>query len=239
LYNTILKEDNNYHNALKRKIALLIAQRNEKAAIMKLNEYLSLYANDMYAWKELMNLYLKQHNYELAKFACEELLLLPTQAKDATGEVSSGGEDYLLHMLYAEICYNIGGINELHLAIKYFSQSIILGGDENVRALYGLVMSVRNWKELMRGEEISNGNDVKQEESKNESTQTNNSSTNKEDNISSGSGGKGEVWMRRLSADEKELLNTALQKIVKVYVDTQSPLVNIAKEVLLQFTPTS
>ncbi|ETO29748.1 tetratricopeptide repeat protein 35 [Reticulomyxa filosa] len=70
IYNLILKEDNNNTGALKRKIALLISQRNEKAAIHKLNEYLSLV--DAFD--------LKQHNYELAKFACEELLMLPTQS---------------------------------------------------------------------------------------------------------------------------------------------------------------
>ncbi|ETO16234.1 hypothetical protein RFI_21120, partial [Reticulomyxa filosa] len=143
------------------------------------------------------------------------------------GEVTIGGEDYMLQLLYAEICYNIGSINELQLAVKHFSQSIILGGDNNVRALYGLVMSMRNLKELTGG----GGGASEDTAFKNSSDEKD----HKRDTDNDGDGkttasASGEAWMKRLSNEEKDLLNIALQKIAKAYADKQSSLLPLVKD---------
>jgi len=160
-YNRILTEDGNHMLSMKRKIALLLTHKDHKNAIKALNEYLELYSNDKEAWKQLLNLYLTQHNYELAKFVCEEIILIT-------------GEDYLYLMMYAEILYNTGNQHNLTTALKYFSQCILLSSDLNLRCLFGILMCIRALNEI----NVSNSNN--DNDDNDESTLTNISSQNKE-----------------------------------------------------------
>lgn len=178
-YNFILdtKNDPNHMMAHKRRIALQISSNNKIQAIKLLCEYLKLYGSDYEAWKELIILYGDIHNYELCKFSLEELITIQHN-------------NYVLFQLYAEQLYNLGGKENLRLALKYFSQSLLLSSDKNTRSLYGIILTVNALK-----------------------------------------GSKGGI-----SGNDKELIKISAQKLIKNYADSKSKLVNIVKNVLLDFT---
>jgi len=159
LYDSILAQDSNHMGAWKRSIGIMLTTKDHRSAIKSINEYLEFYPNDKEAWKLLLNLYLIQHNYEFAKFVCEELILI-------------NGDDYLYLMLYAEILYNIGNQNNLLIALKYFSQCILLSSNLNLRCLFGILMCLRALNEI----NVSNSNN----DDNSQSNLNNISSLNKE-----------------------------------------------------------
>lgn len=68
--------------------------------------------------------------FKLASYCFEELILAHPQ-------------NYHLYCRYGELLYSIGGQNPKHnlsLAKKYFSYSLKLSPDRNLRSLYGLVL---------------------------------------------------------------------------------------------------
>merc|ERR1712228_526872 len=133
------KNDPNHMMAHKRKIALLIGNKQIIDAIKNLCSYLSLYGSDRDAWKQLLILYSDIHCYDLAKFCVEELITIQH-------------DNYLLFQLYAEQLYNIGGQQNYTNALKYFAQSLLLSSDKNTRSLWGIIMCIRA---LKKSEDLS------------------------------------------------------------------------------------
>lgn len=127
-YKKLSESDENKTSLLKRQIAALSQAEPGGSKVMDtLNKYLGIYQNDKDAWCFMKNLYLRQMNYELAKFCLEELLLISPS-------------DYLLHLQYAEVLTAMGGEEYELLALKYYQQSIWLNDEiSNTRAFAGLL----------------------------------------------------------------------------------------------------
>lgn len=123
-YNAILAADPTNIAAHKRNIALAKAQHNTPQAITLLTRYTKLFASDESGWVELSLLYVAQQAWELAAFCYEELLLLVP-------------EQPLYHCRYAELLYAQG---KYELARQYYAQSVELKPQNNLRALYGILM---------------------------------------------------------------------------------------------------
>jgi len=128
------KNDPNHMMAQKRKIALLISNKQIVESIKLLCQYLKLYGSDRDGWKQLIILYSDIHCYDLAKFCIEELITI-------------NYDNYLLFQLYAEMLYNIGGQKNYTNSLKYFSQSLLLSSDKNTRSLWGIIMCIRALKD--------------------------------------------------------------------------------------------
>jgi len=128
IYKSILEDDPINSGAMKRQIAIRKAIGDNTLAIKLLNEYLKIFMADTDAWQELAELYLEQQMFKNAAFCYEELLL------------ATPG-NYHLHSKYAEILYTSGGYDNLRLARKYFAHSLEMNDTNNVRSLYGLVMT--------------------------------------------------------------------------------------------------
>jgi len=123
-YAAILQADPTNIAAHKRTIALAKSRNNTEQAITLLTRYTKLFASDEAGWTELALLYCQQQAWELAAFCYEELLLLVP-------------EQPLYHCRYAELLYAAG---KYELARQYFAQSVELKPDNNLRALYGILM---------------------------------------------------------------------------------------------------
>jgi len=128
VYQSILEDDPVNSAAMKRQIAIRKALGDNTLAIKLLNEYLKIFMSDTDAWQELAELYLEQQMYKFAALCYEELLL------------ATPG-NYHLHSKYAEIVYTLGGYDNLRLSRKYFAHSLEMNDTNNVRALYGLLMT--------------------------------------------------------------------------------------------------
>jgi len=129
-YDKLIAEDGTNTAAWKRKIASLRSEGNVSAAIKCLNKYLETFSADHYAWEQLLDLYMSQERFELAKFCIEELILLFP-------------ENHVYHTLYAETLHTLGGKSNLELARMYYAQALELKPNNNVRALYGLILCVQ------------------------------------------------------------------------------------------------
>jgi tetratricopeptide (TPR) repeat protein len=125
-YDSLLEKNETNMPIRKRKIAILIAQKNVPKAIKALTEYLELFMSDEEAWLQLSELYLKGMDYRRAAFCVEELLVADPR-------------NHLYHQHYAEMLYTMGGIENLDMARKYFAQSLKINPN-NVRALYGFYL---------------------------------------------------------------------------------------------------
>ena len=124
----ILEEDDANSQARKRKIAIHRARGENTLAISDLNAYLEDFMNDGEAWMELSELYILEQDYQKAAFCCEELIL-------------QNPHNHLYYQKYAEIRYSQGGYENMELAKTYYCQAIKIN-PENMRALYGLLLSV-------------------------------------------------------------------------------------------------
>ncbi|XP_048385399.1 ER membrane protein complex subunit 2 isoform X1 [Stegostoma tigrinum] len=127
MYDAILQEDATNTAARKRKIAILKALGKTTEAIRELNEYLEQFVGDQEAWHELAELYINEHDYGKAAFCLEELMM-------------TNPHNHLYSQHYAEVKYTQGGLENLEISRKYFSQSLKLN-NRNMRALFGLYMS--------------------------------------------------------------------------------------------------
>uniref|UniRef100_A0A8C6KJ80 ER membrane protein complex subunit 2 n=1 Tax=Nothobranchius furzeri TaxID=105023 RepID=A0A8C6KJ80_NOTFU len=125
-YDAILEDDPTNTAARKRKISILKAQGKNGEAIRELNEYLEQFVGDQEAWHELSELYINEHDYGKAAFCLEELMM-------------TNPHNHLYCEQYAEVKYTQGGLENLELSRKYFSQALRLN-NRNMRALFGLYM---------------------------------------------------------------------------------------------------
>jgi len=131
-YKKLSDSDESKTSLLKRQIAALSQAEPGGSKVMDtLNKYLGVYQNDKETWCFMKNVYLRQMNYEQAKFCLEELLLISPS-------------DYLLHLQYAEVLSAIGGQEYDLLSLKYYQQSIWLNDEiSNTRAFAGLLTCSR------------------------------------------------------------------------------------------------
>uniref|UniRef100_A0A8C6KHB3 ER membrane protein complex subunit 2 n=1 Tax=Nothobranchius furzeri TaxID=105023 RepID=A0A8C6KHB3_NOTFU len=114
-YDAILEDDPTNTAARKRKISILKAQGKNGEAIRELNEYLEHIA----LWHS--------HDLAIPAFCLEELMM-------------TNPHNHLYCEQYAEVKYTQGGLENLELSRKYFSQALRLN-NRNMRALFGLYMS--------------------------------------------------------------------------------------------------
>ncbi|XP_012286223.1 ER membrane protein complex subunit 2-like [Orussus abietinus] len=127
---SIIKRDETNTAPRKRRIAILKAKGRIPEAIKELTDYLKIFVSDQEAWHELCDLYLQEHDYSKAAFCMQELIL-------------HNPHSHLIHQRYAEIRYSEGGLANIDIAKTYFCQAIKLNPN-NVRALYGLLLSANN-----------------------------------------------------------------------------------------------
>uniref|UniRef100_A0A8C5MN32 ER membrane protein complex subunit 2 n=1 Tax=Leptobrachium leishanense TaxID=445787 RepID=A0A8C5MN32_9ANUR len=127
IYDRILQEDPTNTAARKRKIAIRKAQGRNAEAIRELNEYLEQFVGDQEAWHELAELYINELDYAKAAFCLEELIL-------------TNPHNHFYYQQFAEVKYTQGGLENLELSRKYFSQALKLN-NQSMRALFGLYIS--------------------------------------------------------------------------------------------------
>eukprot|EP00238_Polyblepharides_amylifera_P014786 CAMPEP_0196576020 /NCGR_PEP_ID=MMETSP1081-20130531/5388_1 /TAXON_ID=36882 /ORGANISM="Pyramimonas amylifera, Strain CCMP720" /LENGTH=246 /DNA_ID=CAMNT_0041894507 /DNA_START=35 /DNA_END=772 /DNA_ORIENTATION=+ len=125
LYDRLLEKNSTNGPIIKRKAALERSQGNFKAAVDRLNDYLTVFMADVEAWAELADIYLENEMYQQAAFCMEELVV-------------AAPHNYLFHLRYAEILYTWGGAENLRLALKYFSAAVELTTGACLRALTGM-----------------------------------------------------------------------------------------------------
>jgi tetratricopeptide (TPR) repeat protein len=133
IYDEMLKKDECSTYAWKRSVTTLLAQGKTTLAINKLTEYLDTFGSDEQGWRQLAQLHMQASKYELAKFCYEELITICP-------------ENYLYHLMYAELLCTCGGQQNLELAKQYYAQSMELKPADNLRAVLGLIMCLRNTK---------------------------------------------------------------------------------------------
>lgn len=127
LYDEILKEDPTNSLVAKRKIAILRSENKLADAINQLGIYLKTYLNDMEAWQELCDLYLKVQDYAKAAHTMEELVI-------------THPHHHLYQQRYAEVLYTMGGLDNIETARSYYANAVKLSNQTNMRALYGLML---------------------------------------------------------------------------------------------------
>lgn len=142
IYNELLEEDETNALIRKRKIACLKAQNKFKDYIQELVSYLKIYQSDQEAWLELSDAYLNDLDYAKAAYCLEELILINPNS-------------HTYHQKYADIKYTQGNFE---LARQYYSYALKLN-DNNLRALYGLLLSATNMKSLVKSKEMIAEND--------------------------------------------------------------------------------
>jgi len=127
LYDEILKEDPTNSLVSKRRIAILRSENKVADAINQLGIYLKTYMNDMEAWQELCDLYLKVQDYAKAAHTIEELVI-------------THPHHHLYQQRYAEVLYTMGGLDNIETARSYYANAVKLSNQTNIRALYGLML---------------------------------------------------------------------------------------------------
>ena len=107
LYDEILKEDPTNSLVSKRKVAILRAENKTAEAISLLGAYLETYMNDLEAWQELCDLYLKVQDYAKAAHTMEELVI-------------THPHHHLYQQRYADILYTMGGMDNIGLSLERY-----------------------------------------------------------------------------------------------------------------------
>ncbi|VDP02718.1 unnamed protein product [Soboliphyme baturini] len=126
LYDSLIKMDETNPVYYKRRIAVLMAQGKNASAIRDLCEYLKLFMNDTEAWMQLAQLHLSEADYVRSAHCVEELILTNPQ-------------NYLYHLLFAEIRYSQDGTDNLELAKAYYCEALKLN-PTSIRASWGYFM---------------------------------------------------------------------------------------------------
>lgn len=138
VYSSLL-EDNPLDQAIhKRKVAMAKAQGNYLGAIGSLNKYLEIFMADNDAWKELADIYISLQMYKQAAFCYEELIL-------------SQPTNPLYHLVYADVLYTLGGLENLQTAKKYYASALDLTGGKNTRAIFGVCLCSSSIGQLSKG----------------------------------------------------------------------------------------
>ncbi|RKP16088.1 hypothetical protein ROZALSC1DRAFT_31819, partial [Rozella allomycis CSF55] len=128
IYDDILKDDELYQPAIRRKVTLFKNTGKIDKAIKELNKYLAVYINDEEAWMDLAK-FLPQ-----AAFCLEEVLLLNPKS-------------YQNLQLYGEVQFAMSTLDSVQLAITYFKLVLQLK-PEYPPALIGLSSCFYSIKKL-------------------------------------------------------------------------------------------
>ncbi|KAE9315395.1 hypothetical protein PF008_g19257 [Phytophthora fragariae] len=131
LYDELLEANPANALVLKRKIAVLKAQKKTADVVAALNDFLRSFATDQAAWTELGETYLSMGAYRYAAFCYEELVLLNPM-------------DAIAHSRLADIYSTIGGLDNLLTARKHYAHSIELNKKQNLRAYFALVTCTKS-----------------------------------------------------------------------------------------------
>ncbi|GAB9467930.1 Inactive purple acid phosphatase 29 [Globisporangium polare] len=131
VYNQVLAENPANAIVMKRKIAILKAQKKTSELVLALNDYLRSFQTDQAAWLELAETYLSMGAYRYAAFCYEELILLNPM-------------DAIFHSRIADIYSTLGGLDNLRVARKHYSHSIEINKHLNVRAYMGLLACTKS-----------------------------------------------------------------------------------------------
>lgn len=126
LYDELLEANPANALVLKRKIAILKAQKKSTDVVVALNDFLRSFGTDQAAWTELGETYLSLGTYRYAAYCYEELVLLNPM-------------DAITHSRLADIYSTIGGLDNLLIARKHYAHSIELNKKKNLRAYFALV----------------------------------------------------------------------------------------------------
>ncbi|KAF4317012.1 hypothetical protein BBO99_00008320 [Phytophthora kernoviae] len=130
MYDELLEANPANALVLKRKIAVLKAQKKTADVVTALNEFLRSFGTDLAAWTELGETYLSLGAYRYAAFCYEELVLLNPM-------------DSIFHSRLADIYSTIGGLDNLLTARKHYAHSIELNKKQNLRAYFSLVICTK------------------------------------------------------------------------------------------------
>eukprot|EP00897_Mesotaenium_endlicherianum_P008907 jgi/Mesen1/8044/ME000043S07426 len=144
IYSSFLEEFPGDAALRKRQVAMLKAQGDLPAAVDALNKYLETFMADADAWRELADMYISLQMYKQAAFCCEELLLVAPL-------------NPLFNLLYAEVLFTMGGLDNLRAAKKYYAAAIQHSGCRNMRALHGVCLTTAAIKELVRSSRSKGG----------------------------------------------------------------------------------
>ncbi|KAG6615650.1 uncharacterized protein IUM83_05025 [Phytophthora cinnamomi] len=131
LYDELLEANPANALVLKRKIAVLKAQKKTADVVTALNEFLRSFGTDQAAWTELGETYLSMGAYHYGAFCYEELVLLNPM-------------DDIAHSRLADIYSTIGGLDNLLTARKHYAHSIELNKKQNLRAYLALVTCTKS-----------------------------------------------------------------------------------------------
>eukprot|EP00899_Mesostigma_viride_P024640 jgi/Mesvir1/5360/Mv15443-RA.1 len=127
-YGRLLAEDEGNVNAMKRRVVIAKSKGKIPEAIDLLVKYLDTYMADVDAWLELASLYLSRHLFRQALFCFEELVLAVPHSP-------------VYHRKCAEVCYTMGGADNLRSARKHYAAAVEISDASDVRSLYGLVLT--------------------------------------------------------------------------------------------------
>ena len=134
IYKEIIAASPQDAHAYKRLACLLRDNGAQNEAVETLNEYLGFAMTDSSAWIELAELYTKSCSYQKALYCWEEI------------DLSS---NFLYNLRYAECLYSCGGGENLLLARKYFSKTMMLN-EKCVKAIWGLLETCRKLETVGR-----------------------------------------------------------------------------------------
>jgi tetratricopeptide (TPR) repeat protein len=132
LYRDIMELQPNNLVVRRRLVTIAYAKGDTELAIATLCKLVERVPRDAAAWQELVEQYSDVEKFELAKFACEELLML-------------GPHNYSNHIQYAELLFTLAGRKNsdmYDLARQYFAQAAELK-PSNLRALYGICLTFK------------------------------------------------------------------------------------------------
>lgn len=138
LYDAILEEDETNALVRKRRISCLKSLNKTKEYINELNDYLKTFQADHEAWLELSDAYLNELEYAKAAFCLEELILMYPH-------------NHVYYQRYADIKYTLGNYE---MARNYYCYAVKLNPN-NVRALYGILLTTTNLKNSQKSKELS------------------------------------------------------------------------------------
>ncbi|KAL3537841.1 hypothetical protein ACH5RR_001207 [Cinchona calisaya] len=137
-YSNLLEENPLDQIIHKRKAAMAKAQGNIPLVIECLNKYLEIFMADHDAWRELAEIYVSLQMYKQAAFCYEELILSQPTVP-------------LYHLIYADVLYTLGGLENIQTAKKYYASAIDLTGGKNSRALFGICLCTAAIGQLAKG----------------------------------------------------------------------------------------
>ncbi|XP_065199203.1 ER membrane protein complex subunit 2-like [Sycon ciliatum] len=137
LYAELLEHEPANSGVHKRRLAIMKAQGQTFELATGLTKYVQDFRADHDAWLELADVYIGNQEYGKAAFCVEEVIM-------------ANPHHHLYHLRYAEIRQTMGGVENLEIARKYYSQAVNLHAT-SVRALTGLCLVCSSLASMAKG----------------------------------------------------------------------------------------